>query len=79
MIPPSVGLDPHIHALALLDLAKVATTVLFVTSAVDNSGNNPRTEILDEWGQNIMQTLISQGLPTPIVAITNIDKIPVKV
>lgn len=58
-------------AFATLDLAKVATTVLFVADA--------KNEPLDTWGQVILQTLISQGLTTQITAVLNIDSIAVKV
>lgn len=62
-----------------MDLAKVANTVLFVSSAVNELDKSQRNEVLDSWGEEIIQTVISQGLATPIVALTNIESLPVKV
>ncbi|KAL7293972.1 hypothetical protein TKK_0012551 [Trichogramma kaykai] len=64
--------------LSTLDVAKVATTVIFVTSAVYDSDKSQRNEVLDAWGEEIIQPVISQGLSTPIIAAVNIETLPVK-
>lgn len=62
-----------------LDLTKVVNTVLFVTSAVNESDKSQRNDILDSWGEDIIQSVISQGLATPIIAATNVECLPLKV
>ena len=73
MVPP-IG-----NSFATLDVAKVATTILFVTSAVYESDKSQRNQVLDSWGEEIIQSICSQGLATPIVAITNLEALPIKV
>lgn len=78
IISPPIGiLDPKTELLAVLDLAKIATTVLFVVSA--ETKNSEEVETLDDWGENIIQSLMSQGMATPIVTVTDIEEIPLKV
>ena len=79
IVSTPVGNDPKMELLAALDLAKIATTVLFVASAVDEYTKNERIEVLDDWGENIIQSLMSQGMATPIMAVTDLDEIPMKV
>ena len=67
--------------LRLWTLLKVTTSVIFVADALEDGSKSPRSEPVDSWGQkiNIVETLISQGLATPIKAVTNIEAVPVKV
>ncbi|XP_063973599.1 pre-rRNA-processing protein TSR1 homolog [Diachasmimorpha longicaudata] len=72
MVPP-IG-----NTFATLDAAKVSTTILFVSSvALDGSGNQ-KCETIDSWGEEIMEACLAQGLPTTIVAITDLESIPIK-
>ncbi|XP_058803988.1 pre-rRNA-processing protein TSR1 homolog [Phymastichus coffea] len=74
----SIATPPIGNTFATLDLAKVANTILFITSAVHELDKSQRQEVLDCWGEEIIQASISQGLATPIVAITNLESLPVK-
>lgn len=74
MAAPPIG-----NTFATLDLAKVANTILFITSAVHESDKSQRETVIDSWGEEIIQSVISQGLATPIVAITNLESLPMKV
>lgn len=62
-----------------MDAVKVANTVLFVASAIDIANEIVKEEILDAWGNEVMVSCLGQGLPTTIVAVTNLDKLPSKV
>ncbi|XP_017880075.1 pre-rRNA-processing protein TSR1 homolog [Ceratina calcarata] len=73
IIVPPVG-----NVFATLDLAKVATTVLFVASAVSESDSSPKDEIMDDWGREIILPCVAQGLTTPVVALTNVESLPIK-
>lgn len=64
--------------LATLDAAKVATTILFVTSASQTNDGMQR-EIIDVWGKQIIVSCLAQGLPSTIVTVHNIQKLHVKV
>ncbi|XP_063621177.1 pre-rRNA-processing protein TSR1 homolog [Cydia splendana] len=50
---------------ALLDTLKVADTVLYVSSALD--------EPVDEWGEKVLALSMAQGMPTPVVAAMDIE------
>lgn len=50
-----------------LDALKVADSVLFLTSAVD--------EPIDEWGEKILASAIGQGMPSPTVAVMDIESL----
>ncbi|KAG7212672.1 hypothetical protein KM043_012952 [Ampulex compressa] len=69
----SVIVPPVGNVFATLDAAKVATVILFVTSA-DQSENN----IVDNWGEEIVTSCLAQGLSTAIVALTNLETVHVK-
>lgn len=57
---------------AILDAIKVATTIVFVTSATSEK------EIIDDWGREVVVSCLAQGLPTTIVAAHNIQKLHIK-
>ncbi|XP_024946350.1 pre-rRNA-processing protein TSR1 homolog [Cephus cinctus] len=67
-IVPPVG-----NTIATLDAAKVATTILFVTSATSSPDRGPKTEAIDSWGEEIIRSAVAQGLPSTIVALTNLE------
>lgn len=56
--------------LGLLDTLKVIDTILFIVSA--DGGFDHDVDLL-------MTCILAQGLPSTVVAITNLDKIPLKV
>lgn len=64
--------------LATLDSAKVANTILFVTS-VTSEANDTRREAIDDWGKEMIVSCLAQGLPSTIVAVHNIQKLHIKV
>lgn len=72
VVPPTGNL------FATLDIAKICTTVLFVASVINQCDNNPRIEILDNWGKEIIKACIAQGLSTSVVALTNIENLHIK-
>ncbi|XP_076756814.1 tsr1 ribosome assembly factor [Xylocopa sonorina] len=74
----SIVISPVGNLFATLDLAKVATTVLFVASAVNQLDNSPKYEVIDDWGKEIISPCIAQGLTTSVVTLTNLDSIPIK-
>ncbi|CAK1604524.1 unnamed protein product [Parnassius mnemosyne] len=50
---------------SLLDALKVADTVLFISSALD--------EPVDEWGEKALALTMAQGIPTPVVVAMDIE------
>ncbi|CAL7942706.1 unnamed protein product [Xylocopa violacea] len=74
----SIIIPPVGNLFATLDLAKVATTVLFVASAVNQLDNSPKNEVIDDWGKEIILPCIAQGLTTSVVTLTNLESIPIK-
>ncbi|CAG9784847.1 unnamed protein product [Diatraea saccharalis] len=50
---------------ALLDALKIADTVLYVSSALD--------EPVDEWGEKVLALSMAQGMPTPLVVAMDIE------
>ncbi|XP_001601694.3 pre-rRNA-processing protein TSR1 homolog [Nasonia vitripennis] len=74
----SIIVPPTGNIFGTLDLTKVVNTVLFVTSAVNESDKSQRNDVLDLWGEEIIQSVISQGLATPIIAAANVECLPPK-
>ncbi|XP_013201160.2 pre-rRNA-processing protein TSR1 homolog [Amyelois transitella] len=57
---------PEVHnEFALLDALKIADTVLYVSSALD--------EPVDEWGEKVLALSMAQGMPTPVVVAMDIE------
>ncbi|KAG7299885.1 hypothetical protein JYU34_016905 [Plutella xylostella] len=57
---------PETHdEFGLLDALKVADTVLYVSSALD--------EPVDEWGEKVLALSMAQGMPTPVVVAMDIE------
>lgn len=73
LLVPPVG-----NTEATLDAAKVSTTVLFVASATESDAA-PRSQIIDDWGEEIIVACLAQGLPTTIVALSNLENVHTKV
>ena len=69
----SIVVPPIGNVFATLDAAKVATTVLFVASALNEHDNSAREDVLDQWGEEIVMPCIAQGLSNPVVALTNLE------
>lgn len=70
----SFVIPPIGNTLANLDAAKVADTILFVVSAAPKSENDS-SRAVDEWGEEILLASIAQGLPTSIVAVTDLESL----
>ncbi|KAL1498358.1 hypothetical protein ABEB36_009170 [Hypothenemus hampei] len=64
------------NELDVLDTLKVADTVLFLLSSIN--GTEYPEEIVDKWGNKILMSSLAQGLPTPVVALTDLDSIAPK-
>lgn len=65
--------------LATLDAAKVATTILFVTSVASRTKDSVQREIIDDWGERVIVSCLAQGLPSTIVTVHNIQRLHIKV
>ncbi|XP_076638986.1 tsr1 ribosome assembly factor [Colletes latitarsis] len=74
----SIIIPPVGNLFATLDAAKVATTILFVVSAINQDDNNPRNEVLDQWGKEVIMPCVAQGLTTPVVALMNVESLHIK-
>ncbi|XP_054012596.1 pre-rRNA-processing protein TSR1 homolog [Hylaeus anthracinus] len=74
----SIVVPPIGNLFATLDAAKVATSIVFVISAINHSDNSQRDEILDEWGKTVIMACVAQGLATPVVTLTNVENLHVK-
>ncbi|EFN82312.1 pre-rRNA-processing protein TSR1 homolog [Harpegnathos saltator] len=72
IIVPPVG-----NVFATLDAAKVANTILFVTS-VANDTNDTKKEAIDDWGKEIIVSCLTQGLSAAIFAVHNMQKLHIK-
>ncbi|XP_051167927.1 pre-rRNA-processing protein TSR1 homolog isoform X1 [Leptopilina boulardi] len=72
LIIPPVG-----DVISTLDAAKVSDTVMFLVSAKTNNEGDI-SKVVDSWGQNILPTVLAQGLPAAAVALTNLENIPIK-
>ncbi|CAH0407921.1 unnamed protein product [Chilo suppressalis] len=59
-ICPEVGND-----FALLDALKIADTVVFVSSALDDP--------VDDWGERVLALSMAQSMPTPVVVAMDIE------
>lgn len=75
----SIVIPPVGNLFATLDIAKIATTILFVASATNQFDSSPKVEVLDDWGKEIIMPCVAQGLTTSVVALTNIESLPIKV
>ncbi|XP_030747869.1 pre-rRNA-processing protein TSR1 homolog isoform X2 [Sitophilus oryzae] len=60
----------------VLDTLKVADTVIFLLSSVFSVEDNE--DIIDKWGNNIITTALAQGLPTPLVVLTDLESVTPK-
>lgn len=49
----------------LIDSLKIADTVLYISSALD--------EPVDKWGEKVLALSMAQGIPTPVVAAMDIE------
>ncbi|KAL0126341.1 hypothetical protein PUN28_005023 [Cardiocondyla obscurior] len=74
----SIIVPPINDILTTLDAAKIATTILFVTSVVNRANNDAQTEIIDDWGKEIIISILAQGLPSTIVAVHNLQTLHIK-
>lgn len=61
-----------------MDAAKVADTILFLTS-VESESNELTSKAIDDWGEEILLASIAQGLPSSIVAIADLESLHPKV
>jgi len=75
----SIIVPPIGDVLATLDAAKVATTILFVTSVMNQANNGIEREIIDDWGKEIIVSCLAQGLSSTMVAVHNIGRLHIKV
>lgn len=66
IIPPT----GHGNELAVLDYLKVCDTTLLLTSAITGED-----EVFDRWGQKIFNMISAQGIPSPIVALMDMESI----
>ncbi|CAG9771433.1 unnamed protein product [Ceutorhynchus assimilis] len=64
------------NELDVLDTLKVADTVLFLLSAV--YGADDIEHMVDNFGKRILSSSFAQGLPTPVVALTDLESIAPK-
>ncbi|CAH2015899.1 unnamed protein product [Acanthoscelides obtectus] len=70
-ITPPAGDD-----FAVLDTLKIADTVVFLISAA--KGLEENEDLVDRWGNNILLSSFAQGLPTPVVVISDLESISPK-
>ena len=66
-IIPSIG---HGSELQILDYLKVCDTTLLITSAAMGD-----EDIVDRWGHKIFNMISAQGIPTPIVALMDLESV----
>ncbi|ERL91831.1 hypothetical protein D910_09156 [Dendroctonus ponderosae] len=64
------------NELDVIDTLKVADQVLFLLSAIN--GTEFIEQIVDQWGKKILKSGLAQGLPTPIVALADLDSVAPK-
>ncbi|XP_011494664.1 PREDICTED: pre-rRNA-processing protein TSR1 homolog [Ceratosolen solmsi marchali] len=74
----SIVVPPVGNIFATLDYVKVANIVLFVTSASNASDKSQDNNVLDSWGEEIIQSIISQGMPSPILVVTDTESLSIK-
>ncbi|VEN52810.1 unnamed protein product, partial [Callosobruchus maculatus] len=70
-IAPPAGND-----FGILDTLKIADTVVFLISAA--KGLEENEDLIDRWGNNILLSSFAQGLPTPVVIISDLESIAPK-
>nr|XP_023024450.1 pre-rRNA-processing protein TSR1 homolog [Leptinotarsa decemlineata] len=70
-VTPAVDYD-----FGILDTLKVADTVLLLISAA--VGQEENESLIDSWGINILTSILAQGLPTPVVVVTDLESIAPK-
>lgn len=75
----SIIVPPIDDVFATLDAAKVATTILFVTSVANQGNDNKQGQIIDDWGKEIITSCLAQGLSSTIIAVHNIQTLHIKV
>lgn len=63
------------NELAVLDALKLCDAVVFLLST---SGGVYEDNLIDKWGQNILLSSFSQGLPTPVVVVTDLESVAQK-
>ncbi|XP_077266040.1 pre-rRNA-processing protein TSR1 homolog isoform X2 [Temnothorax americanus] len=73
IIVPSMG-----DVLATLDAAKVATTLLFVTSVASQANDGTQRDIIGDWDKEIIVSCLAQGLPSTIIAVCIIFRLHIK-
>ncbi|XP_043282596.1 pre-rRNA-processing protein TSR1 homolog isoform X2 [Venturia canescens] len=66
------------NIMAMLDAIRVSTTVLFVISATGRSKSSLQSCIIDHQGEEILRQCLAQGLTNYIVALVNLDDVPIK-
>ncbi|XP_066138171.1 pre-rRNA-processing protein TSR1 homolog isoform X2 [Euwallacea fornicatus] len=64
------------NELDVLDSLKVSDVVVFLLSSVN--GAEYIEEIVDKWGNKLLMSCLAQGLPTPVVILTDLDSITPK-
>ncbi|KMQ92533.1 pre-rrna-processing protein tsr1-like protein [Lasius niger] len=74
----SIIVPPIGNVLATLDAAKVANTILFITSVACRTNGDTEKEIIDNWGKEIIVSCLAQGLPTTVFAVHNIQRLHIK-
>ncbi|CAL1681354.1 unnamed protein product [Lasius platythorax] len=74
----SIIVPPIGNVLATLDAAKVANTILFITSVACRTNGDTEREIIDNWGKEIIVSCLAQGLPTTVFAVHNIQRLHIK-
>ncbi|XP_025073225.1 pre-rRNA-processing protein TSR1 homolog isoform X2 [Pogonomyrmex barbatus] len=72
----SIIVPPIDDVFATLDAAKVANTILFVTS--NQANNGIPAEVIDDWGREIIMSCLAQGLSSTMVAVHNISSLHIK-
>lgn len=71
VITPSIDND-----FDMLDALKMCDVAMFIVSAV--GGTAFGTDIVDEFGKKLLQEALAQGLPTPVIAVTDLESIAPK-
>lgn len=75
----SIIVPPIGNITGTLDAVKTATAIVFVTSVINQTYNDGKQEIVDNWGKEVIVSCFAQGLPVTIVAVHNIQKLDIKV
>ncbi|XP_066248331.1 pre-rRNA-processing protein TSR1 homolog isoform X2 [Euwallacea similis] len=64
------------NELDVLDSLKVSDAVVFLLSSINAA--EYIEEIVDKWGNKLLMSCLAQGLPTPVVILTDLDSIAPK-